>query len=232
MSSTTLDLDGALKGFFKDREWLLKIIPGGLINFAALALFRVNTAFLPLSIAILGLSYGYLLRVLRLSIKGELEQLPDWSDTIDLLVSGLSWLSICLGFAFFTLALLSTSLLAGGLTKLVNMSNPAFLVWSEGTFVTVYALIIAFKFFLAVLMANFAEEERMLAGFAWAKVLKRIAKQPVPLLVAWLAGMTLSFAAVFIPAISLIGTIFVPFLSFFADVIAVRMIGQAWVEPN
>jgi hypothetical protein len=228
MTSTTSDLNGALNGFFKDKEWPFKIMLGGFINCAALGLLKLNPGFVPVSFAMMGLTYGYLLRVLRLAIKGELENLPDWSDTVDLLVSGLSWLSICLGFGFFTLSILAISLLVASDTKIINLSSPSFLYWALGTFISIYILVVSFKFFLAVLMANFAEDERMLAGFAWRKVLIRIAKQPIPLLVAWLAGLTLTFAAVVVPTLSLVGTVLVPFLSFLAEVIAARMIGQAW----
>jgi ABC-type antimicrobial peptide transport system permease subunit len=230
MSSTTLDLNGALKGFFQDREWPFKIMLGGFINCASFGLLRVNPAFLPVSFAMWGLSCGYMLRVMRLAIKGDLEKLPDWSDAIDLLVSGLSWLSISLGFGFFILSILAISLLIAAGTSIISMSNPSFLMWALGTFALIYALVVFFKFFLAVLMANFAEDERMLAGFAWRKVFLRIVKQPLPLLIAWLAGLTLTCAAVVLPSISIVGAVLVPFLSFLAEVIAVRMIGQAWPE--
>jgi len=229
MSSATLDLDGALKGFFQDKEWPLKIMLGGLINLSASTLPVINPAFVPISCALLGLSAGYLLRVMRLSIKGELEKLPDWNDILDLLISGLSWFSICMGFFFFILSVLAISLLAAGNTSILKISSPSYLYWAVLTFIAIYTMIISFKFFLATLMANFAEEERMLAGFAWRKVIKRIIAQPKPLMVAWLAGLTLTFVAVVLPTLTRVGTPLVPFLSFLAEVIAVRMIGQAWV---
>jgi len=232
MSSAIPDLDGALKGFFQDKEWPLKIMLGGLINLAAAALPLTNPAFVPISFALLGMSSGYLLRVMRLSIKGELDKLPEWSDIVDLLVSGLSWFSICLGFGFFVLSVLAVSLITAGNTSMLKIASPSYLYWALGTFIAIYAMVVVFKFFLAVLMANFAEEERMLAGFAWRKVIKRIADQPKGLMVAWLAGLTLSFFAVLLPVLTRVGIPLVPFLSFLAEVIAVRMIGQAWAQRN
>jgi len=232
MTSITLDLNGALKGYFKDKDWPFKIMMGGLVNSAAFLLLKVNPTFIPLSFAMLGLSYGYILRVLRQSIKGELEILPDWTDAVELLVSGLSWLSICMGFGFFVLSLLAISLLFAGQTSLLTMTNPSFLFWAESTFLIIYGLVTFFKFFLAILMANFAEEERMLAGFAWRKVVRRIMKKPAVMLVAWLAGLTITAAAVVLPILTMIGAVLVPFLSFLAEVIAARMIGQAWREAQ
>jgi vacuolar-type H+-ATPase subunit I/STV1 len=232
MTSTSPDLNGALRGLFKDREWPFKIMMGACINCAAFGLLRVNTLFVPISFGMVGLTYGYLLRAMRQSIKGELETLPGWHDIVDLLTSGLSWLSICLGFGFFVLSLLAISLLAAGNSKILNMSNPSFLYWATGTFLVIYGLVFLFKFFLAVLMANFAEDEKMLAGFAWRKVIRRIAKQPLPLLTAWLAGLTISFCAVLFPTASVVLALLAPFLGFLAEVIAVRMIGQAWATSD
>ncbi|MBU6454199.1 MAG: DUF4013 domain-containing protein [Cyanobacteria bacterium REEB67] len=228
MTSTTLDLNDACKGIFKDREWPFKIMVGAFINCAAIGLFKVNPIFLPLCFAMWGLTCGYSLRVLRATIKGDLEKLPDWGDPIDLLVSGLSWLSIYLGFSFFILSILAMSLLVAGATSLISMNNPAFLPWAQGTFALVYILFVFFTFFLSILMANFAEEERMLAGFAWFKVLKRIARQPRPLLTAWLCGTTITGIAVIVPAISVIGMVLVPFLGFLSNVLALRLIGCSW----
>ncbi|MBS2006853.1 MAG: DUF4013 domain-containing protein [Cyanobacteria bacterium SZAS TMP-1] len=234
MSSATPDLDAALKGIFKDRDWPLKVMMGGLINLGASTLPIVNPIFLPVSFAMVGLTFGYLLAVLRASIKGDLEKLPDWSGVIDLLVLGLSWEAICLGFGFFTMSVMAISLLVASNTSLNQLANPNYLPWAIGTFLVVYGLLVGFNFFLAVLMANFAEEERMLAGFAWRKVLKRIAAQPQSLLLAWLAGNTLYFGAILLPILTRFQPFFAlePFAAFLAEIIAVRMIGQAWPEQS
>jgi vacuolar-type H+-ATPase subunit I/STV1 len=232
MTSNSPDLDLALRGFFKDREWPFKIMMGACINCAAFGLFRLNALFIPVSFGMVGLTYGYLLRAMRQSIKGELETLPAWNDFVDLLTSGLSWLSICLGFGFFVLSLLAISLIAADNSKVLNMANPNFVFWATGTFIVLYLLIFLFKFFLAVLMANFAEDEKMLAGFAWLKVMRRIAKQPLPLLIAWLASLTISVSAVLFPTASVVLALLAPFLGFLAEVIAVRMIGQAWAATD
>ena len=119
MSSTTLDLNDALRGIFKDRDWPFKIMLGAFINCACIALVKVNPIFLPLAFVLWGLTAGYSLRVLRGAIKGDLEKLPDWADPVDLLTSGLSWLAIYFGFSFFILSILAISLMvAAGTTML------------------------------------------------------------------------------------------------------------------
>ena len=81
-------------------------------------------------------------------------------------------------------------------------------------------------------MANFAEEERMLAGFAWRKVLRRLTANPGPLVTAWLCGTTITFVAVVLPTISVMGTILVPFSGFLANVVSLRLIGCTWAAEK
>jgi len=231
-SPTTFDLANSYRAFFKDPEWPLKTTIGGFINYTALGAFLFNPAFIPICFVLWALSTGYLLRTLRGSAAGDLEKLPQWNDWLDLIISGLSWLSIAAGFFFFALSLFAVSLLLGAGFDISHISKPNFLVWSEATFLGLFFIGLAQNFFLMVLMANFAEEERMAAGFAWRKTLHRIAKAPLELATVWLAGSALTVIALTIPPMTLIGALFTPFCFFLAQIISARMIGQTWAYIN
>ncbi len=231
-SPTTFDLANSYKAIFKDPEWTFKTTIGGFINYLALGAFLYNPNLIPLCFVLWAISTGYLLRSIRLSAAGELEKLPSWSDWLDLIISGLSWLSIAAGFFFFALSLLAMSLLIGAGFDISHISKPNFLVWSEATFLGLFFLCLTQNFFLTVLMANFAEEERMAAGFAWRKSLRRIAKAPVELITVWLAGSSLTLMALVLPPMSLIGALLTPFCYFLAQIISTRMIGQTWAYIN
>lgn len=231
-SPTTFDLSNSYRAFFKDPEWPLKTTIGGFINYMALGAFLFNPAFTPICFVLWALSTGYLLRTLRGSAAGDLEKLPQWNDWLDLIISGLSWLSIAAGFFFFALSLFAMSLLIGAGFDISHISKPNFLVWSEATFLGLFFVGLAQNFFLMVLMANFAEEERMAAGFAWRKTLRRIAKAPLELATVWLAGSALTVVALVIPPLTLIGALFTPFCYFLAQIISTRMIGQTWAYIN
>jgi hypothetical protein len=232
MTSPSPDLNLALRGFFADKQWPLKVMIGAFINCSAVALFNINPIFAPICFAFWGLNAGYSLRALRAAVRGDLTALPSWDDPVDLLVSGLSWLSIYLGFSLFILSILVLSLTIASTTTILHMTNPAFLPWAEGTFIGLFLLLVFFGFFLSALMANFADEEKMLAGFAWRKVFKRIIKAPVPLIAVWLCGATLSFLAVFVPTITVVLGIIVPFSGFLANLISLRMAGQIWAATG
>jgi hypothetical protein len=231
-SPTTFDLANSYKAIFKDPEWPLKTTIGGFINYTALGVVLFNPAFIPFCVVLWAISTGYLLRSLRLSAAGELEKLPDWTDWLDLIISGLSWLSIAAGFFFFALSLFVVSLLVGVAYGISHIYKPNFLVWSETTFLGVFILSLAQNFFLTVLMANFAEEERMAAGFAWRKGLRRMAKAPLELATVWLASSALTIMALVLPTMSLIGVLFTPFCYFLAQIISSRMMGQTWAYIN
>ncbi|CAN5490515.1 hypothetical protein BH11CYA1_BH11CYA1_23200 [soil metagenome] len=231
-SPTTFDLANSYKAIFKDPEWPLKTTIGGFINYTALGAFLFNPAFTPICFVLWALSTGYLLRTLRSTAAGDLEKLPNWGDWLDLLISGLSWLSIAAGFFFFALSTFAISLIIGASFDVAHISKPNFLLWSESTFLGVFFIAVAQNFFLTVLMANFAEEERMAAGFAWRKTLRRIAKAPVELASVWLAGSALTVMALVIPPMTLIGALFTPFCYFLAQIISTRMIGQTWAYIN
>ena len=87
-------------------------------------------------------------------------------------------------------------------------------------------------YIFTILMANFAEEERMAAGFAWRKGLRRIAKAPLELATVWLASSALTLMALVLPPMSLIGALFTPFCYFLAQIISTRMMGQTWAYIN
>lgn len=231
-SPITFDLNSSFKAFLKDPEWPLKTTIGGFINYMAFGFFVFNPAFAPICFILWALSTGYLLRSLRLSTQGEMEKLPGWHDWLDLVISGLSWLAIAAGFFFFAMSLLAISLMVGVGFDISHISKPNFLIWSEGTFLSLSLLSLGQNFFLTVLMANFAEEERMAAGFAWRKVLRRMAKAPLELGTVWLAGATLSTVALCLPTMTIIGAIFTPFCYFLAQIISTRMIGQTWGYLN
>jgi len=222
------DLSNSFKSFLKDPEWPFKCTIGGFINYMSLGIFVFNPALTPICFVLSALSTGYLLRSIRMSASGELEKLPAWNDQLDLIISGLSWLSIAAGFFFFALSALAMSLLVGAGFDLSNVSKPNFLIWSESTFLFLFFLTFGQNFFLSILMANFAQEERMAAGFAWRKVLRRISLAPLELGTVWLAGSTLTLVALVVPTMTVIGALFTPFCYFLAQIISTRMIGQTW----
>ncbi|MBK7748653.1 MAG: DUF4013 domain-containing protein [Candidatus Obscuribacter sp.] len=218
----------SFKSITSEPGWMVKVMIGSLISYLAATTFVVNQLFLPLCVALLGLSYGYLLRVMRQCIVDPSAKLPEWNNWIDLLISGISWAAIGMGFTFVGLGMIASVLIIGAETGSCNISDPRFNQWALASFISLFALFNCGHFFGAVLMANFAEEESMAAGFAWLKVLKRIAKKPLLFLSAWLCAFALSILATLLPIASMIFAVMTPFAIFFAQIIGARLMARAW----
>ncbi len=231
-------MSSVISSMTADKNWLMKVSIGSTVSYIALAVFLLNPMFAPVSVVMGGITAGYLLRVMRQTINvdaGKAETdgpLPEWNQILDLMISGISWLSFSLFFSFGGV-ILTFSLFTNGLESRQSLViDPRFTTWGTTTFLAIYGYYVLTSFFTALLMANFAEEERMMAGFAWLKVVRRIAKAPLLMVTTWLASSTLVFLASTLPSLTVIGIIFAPFLTFLAQVIQARMIGLAWREAR
>lgn len=222
------DMTLALSSISAEKNWYQKVLIGSLFLFVSSAIVHVNNLFLPLAVILNGVASGYLLRVMRSSMKGDYQTLPEWNQWLDLMISGVSWMAICLSFTFCGMSLALGLALWGLGQHSVNVLSDQFSTWGLTSFLSLYTYLIFASAFTSILMANFAEEEKMLAGFAWRKVLARIAKHPVLLISAWLSGWTLTFLASTIPFLTVVLSLLAPFLTFMSQVIAARLMGTAW----
>lgn len=218
----------SFKSITSEQGWMVKVMIGSLISYLAATTFIVNQLFLPLCVALLGLSYGYLLRVMRQCMADPTAKLPEWNNWLDLLISGISWATIGLGFTFVGLGMVASVLIIGVETGACYITDPRFSQWALSGFIGLFTLFTCGHFFGAILMANFAEEESMAAGFAWIKVLKRFAKKPFLFLTAWLCAYALNFMAAILPIASMVFAVMTPFAIFFAQIIGARLIARAW----
>lgn len=156
-----------------------------------------------------------------------LEKLPDWNNWSDLLVSGLTWMAIFTGQLMFVVSMFTVALLIGaGLG--ISGSDHYFLPWALGSLYAVTAIAISTSFLSALLMINFAEEEKLTAAFAISKVLSRLRRKPADFAIAWLMGIGLQWAAVVIPAITVLGMFFIPSVWFVAHIVSARLLAQVW----
>lgn len=228
VSTEKPDMALALSSLTQEKNWLPKILIGSLFIFAGHTIFHVNHFFLPFAVMLNGVASGYLLRVMRSSMKGDYKTLPEWNQWLDLMISGVSWTAICLSFFFCGMTIVLALALWGLGQHVVNVLSPQFSTWGLTSFLSLYGYIVLVSAFTSILMANFAEEEKMLAGFAWRKVLVRIAKNPVLLISAWLSGWTLTFVAWVVPLLTVVLSMLAPFFLFMAQVIAARLMGTAW----
>lgn len=222
-----LDPSGAIKAYFGDSEWMFKTGLGGVLNAASLVVLAINPLLLPICICIWAMNMGFVLRTMREKI-GDSEKLPDWKYWMDLFISGMTWFAIVAGQYGLVLSIATLSLMVGNTIGAMNVLDPRYLAWSLTSITLVSVSWFVVSLVSAVLMTNFAFEERIAGGFAFVKVFKRLKKKPLPFVQAWLLGIGLHSLAFIVPSLTLIGVFIIPSVYFAAQVISACLWAQAW----
>lgn len=228
----TLDADLAVRSYFKDPDWMFKTGIGGVLNAACLLVSVLDVQrflFVPIGLAFAGLVVGYLLRTARARLDDPAGKLPAWNDWGELFFSGLTWVAIHFGWCILaiipaaTLAVISMYLLAANSTSSMAV---ALTVGAVG--ICAFFIFVAWHISVSYLLVNFAKEEKLLAGFAVARVMRNIKRNPKGMLTAWVLAFELQLLAVFIPAITVLGMFIVPSTLFAAQLVSVALLSQAW----
>lgn len=235
--STKLDADLALRGYPKDPEWMFKTGLGGTITagvglLTVLAIMDVKQfAYLPLAIALSALSNGFLLRTIRKRIADPEARLADWNEWGDLFMAGLTWLAV--QFCLFIIAamVLSTGLLLAFASVVKNSrSLPMLITTDELALLFVFVVLCWSSFFGNYLLVNFAEEEKLGAGFAFRKVIRALRKDPKGFLTAWALACSVQALAVLGPMVTLLGVFLIPSTYFAGQIIAGTILAQFWAQ--
>lgn len=222
-----LDPNGAIRDYFKDSEWMFKTGLGGVLNASSLVVLAMNPLLLPICICIWAMNMGFVLRTMREKVDSA-EKLPDWKYWMDLFISGMTWFAIVAGQYGFVLSIATLSLMIGNTIGAMNVLDPRYLPWSIASISVVFLVWLLVSIVSAALMTNFAIEEKIAGGFAFAKVLKRLKKKPLPFVQAWLLGIGLHSLAFIVPSMTLIGVFIIPSVYFAAQVISAVLWAQAW----
>lgn len=223
-----LDPNSAIKSYFEDPDWMFKTGMGGMLNAASLVLCALSHMLIPVAFLMWGVTTGYILRAARQEFGGPQGKLPDWNNWADLLVSGLTWMAIFTGQVMFVVTVGTTLIIVGLATGMAIGTAPNFVPWALGTVYGVTAIAVSIAFFSALLMINFAREERLTGAFNANAVLTRLRKKPLDFALAWLLGIGLHWCAIVLPTISVLGIFFIPSVWFFAQITSARLIAQVF----
>lgn len=220
------DADLAVKGFFRDPEWMFKIGIGQVINASILLLGIANPLLFPVLLALMSLTTGFALRVVRFRALNVEDKLPEWNEWLELIVSGLTWLA--LQFGFWSLVTGAATVVYMCATRLSTAATEG--AWIIGGVLTVIFCALIVSFYTSYLMVNFALDESIKAGFAIIEVTKRLFKAPRTLISGWLMALGLPGASVVLPSLTVIGVFFVPATLFAAHCMAADVLAQAWLS--
>jgi Protein of unknown function (DUF4013) len=196
-----LDPDAALKQIFKDPSWKLVAGIGSIMNAGALVLLGSGQFALPL------LPVAFLL----------------WAAA-----QGYLWIAIiCLQVVIF-FSVLYFSLVVGAMHGYLNALTPQFSFWAYGTIIASTLVLFIGTFFFPLLMANFAEKERVTAALSVGAALERLYKKPEQFVLVWLLSTGIYGLALMVPLITVVGVPFIPMTTFLASLINTVMLGQVW----
>lgn len=225
---THLAIDEAVRSLFADPDWTFKLGIGCLINGAAFALILFNIILLPICFCFWSLVAGYLLLATSSKVNEPDGKLPSWSNVLELLMAGGTWIGASfLHCCLFVLTALC-SLILGEITGLDNILAHGFLLWATGSWTFVLLLSAVVSLFSLYLMVNFSVQQNIASAFSLPEVWRRMKRQPRQFLEAWLIYMGLVYAAVLIPAATVLGIFVIPSTLFLAQLVGSSIVSQAW----
>ena len=205
-----IDLSGEFRRPIRDRGWIGKVLLGGVLLLAAR---RGYFFFLALP------AYGYLYRVLAARLRGDEAALPSWRDPADLVIKGVVFFLVGLGYWIvpgFAYAV-SKSILEGGiLAKIVAL---AFLA---GTALLAVAAIFLFPMGLV----RYMETEKFSEAFRIKETWNRLMDIGDDYFKVTLLAMVAAVALAALRALPLL-QLTTPFLGFYASVVLLSLYGKA-----
>jgi hypothetical protein len=225
---TKIEANLALKTILDDSEWMFKTGVGGTINAICLVLSLASTFCLPVVVALMSLTNGYVLRVARVKASGLESKLPAWNEWLDLIISGLTWQAIQFGLFLVPLTAGTVCLLVGAASGAIKVSSQLFLPWAVTAFLATFLSWSAMSLLSRFMMINFAIEERVQSGLAVGATLRRIWSNPGDFLSVWLLSLGLQLAALILPALTVVGIFLIPSTLFVAEMLGASIAAQVW----
>ncbi|MFW6448175.1 MAG: DUF4013 domain-containing protein [Halobacteriota archaeon] len=198
-------------------SWLTTIIIGGLLwifSFLLIPIFLV---------------YGIAIRAMERSMAGD-ETPPQFEDWGDLLVDGIQAWLIGLIYTIIPLILLwfvlGATLFGAALGG--DESVGAAIAGAFFGFVVVSLIALVFGYIASAAVVNFAREKRFGAGFDFDVIRQVVTSSEY--LIAFIVVVALFFVVGIVTAVSLIGWIIAPFLTFYLSLVAARILSGGFQD--
>ncbi|MFC4359052.1 DUF4013 domain-containing protein [Halobium salinum] len=180
--------------------------------------------------------YGYLMRVLRATMRGE-ERVPEFDDWGDMTVDGLKAFVITLVYGIVPAILGTVFIGFGVLTLFTGGSTDSGILAGLGTAGVLFGVLLTLvlslvaAYFIPAALANYGETGRIGSGFAFGEL--RPVLTSTKYLTAWAYAIAIAIGAsvlVGIVSITGVGAIVAPFVSFYVGVAAAYIFGTTWGE--
>ncbi|MCS7285548.1 MAG: DUF4013 domain-containing protein [Anaerolineae bacterium] len=207
-----MDIGKAFSYVFEDKNWLVKLLIGGVLLLIPIVNF---------------ISIGYALRTLRNVAEGEEKPLPEWDNWGDYFTKGL------MVFLATLLYLLPFYILLGIGGALVGIAGAR----EEGALASIAALCgslaycltsvygLAFSLWLPGALTFYLFKGNFGSMFSFSEIFRYISANIGNYLIAWIISVVASFVASFGVILCVIGVIFT---LFWAYLVWAHLFGQVW----
>lgn len=220
----TIMLEDSLTYLRNSDDWLKTLLIGGVLGL-------LGVLIVPTFIV-----YGYLMRVLRATMRGE-ERVPEFDDWGDMLVDGLKAFAITLVYGLVP-AILGAVFVGFGVLTLVSGGNADSGILAGlgtvgillGTLLTLVLGLVA-AYIIPAALANYGETGRVGSGFAFGELRPVLTSTKYMTAWAYAIGIFLvSGVLVGVVSFTGVGAIVAPFVSFYVGVAAAYIFGTTWSQ--
>jgi len=216
-----MNIERGFKFVFQEKNWLAKIVVGGLM---------ILFSFLIIPLLIY---YGYLVEVTRRVIKGEEQLLPDWDNIGHKISNGFKILVVILVYLIPPILLLVLSSFFeadfNGFKnrEIVAMLNSGDIYWLF--LISAFIYFILFDLALPFIIGRYAENESLNDAFAFSEILEMFRNNFGDAVIVLLLSVFLSLLASLGFVIFLIGIVFT---AFWANVVVCYLYGELYLKAS
>lgn len=217
-----MDIVEELKFPSTNKDWLQKVLIGGILNIIPIVDF---------------ISWGYNLKVMREAIEGK-SQMPEWREWGNFFIRGLSAFIISLVYLIIPIIILLVSI--GGII-LANFSG-AFsgdkhwgfgaIAGAIGGFLIGLVLMLIFGFFIPMALSMYVKEDNIGAAFRIGEVLSRIKSVFGDYLTVYIVLIILSIILGLFSAIPILGILILIIGGFYIEVVVANMFGKVYAKST
>lgn len=227
MKNIEFNPDKAFQDFFSDSDWSIKTGIGGLINALAIVLLFVGPVFIPVSVSLIALNFGYLIKTINHKLEGN-ENLPPFNGFIDLLLSGLNWLSLWSSY-FIIFVLISGIILFTAICfNAFDIDSNLFYITSSLTFIVIFMLWLKFNFILNYTIVDFAKTYKPKPFNAITHLTRYFFQHPLAMLVVFLLNSGLFVLSIIIPVLTVFAVFLIPSFIFVISIINTLLTVQVY----
>ena len=218
MNKSIVDPSNSFKLYFKDQSWAFKTSIGGILNALAIILLTIHPIFFPVSVCLLAINYGYLVKCLNHRSSGNLE-LPEFNGFIDMMLTGLSWFALATCFYLIYFCLTGIILVTAEVFDAFNYLNQNFILFGSLTINLLFFLFLVTNYFLNFMVIDFSKSDKISAINALKKIITKTKLYPKQFILAFLLNLGIFSLSVMVPVMSIIGVFLLPSTLFVALII-------------